>query len=93
MRKPDPETLALYLAYKLTSYDLAELLSVHPVTVRRNIKRPPRIPQEKDTSKSALIEARNHFRQLNAHLPVKELQEKLHLTRSTAYRVKAKYGS
>ena len=92
MRKLDPETLALYLAYKLTSYQVADMLNVHPVTVRRNIKRPPREPIPKDHSKSALIQARNEYRQLHAHLPVKELQEKLHLTRSTAYRVKAKYA-
>jgi len=88
--KCDPKLLAGYMAHEVTSAVLAAHLGCHPVTVRRSIKRPPRVKQA--ANKTALIKAREAFRATKAHLPVREMLEVLHISRSTAHRIKTKYN-
>lgn len=87
--KPIPaHLLAEYMARRLPSHELARIIGVHPVTVRRNIKRPP---YEAHPNKTALIQAREAYRATVAHLPVSELQTLLHVSRPTAQRIRRKY--
>lgn len=87
--KPIPEDLAArYRRRELTSTDLAKLLNVHPVTIRRNIKHDP---PEKKFKKAELIAIREKFREKHAHLPPKTLQTLLHVSYSTALRIRKKY--
>ena len=84
---PEPQ-YSLYLERKITSATLAALMGVHPVTIRRNIKRTPRV---KAVTKSELIKLRNAYRATQAHLPASLLQDVLCVSKSTAHRIKQKY--
>lgn len=87
------ETLQAYKEYKLTSYDLAELLDVHPVSVRRAIKRPPRQTQkELREERQTLLKARRAFRATLAHKPIQNIMAEAYVSRSTAYRIKKRNG-
>ena len=89
MINPSPELLQQYMARQITSAQLGAILNVHPVTVRRNIKRPKREPQP--ANKRALFAAREAYRQTQAHRPAHELMDALSVSRSTAHRIRAKY--
>lgn len=87
---PEP-ILQDYMAYRITSAALAEILNCHPVTVRKNIKRPPRPSPPKN--KSSIRRARALWRKTLAHLPAKEIQERAHVSLRTAYRIKAEQNA
>jgi IS30 family transposase len=89
MLNPTPEHLAKYMARQMTSAELAKILNVHPVTIRRSIKRPKR--ERQPPNKRALFVARELYRQSVANKPLAELMTLLSVSRSTAHRIKAKY--
>ena len=83
----------LRLAYQngtLPSHELAKLLNVHAVTIRRLLRRNP---TAKSLAKVDLIRIRNEFRQSKAHLPAKELTTLLNVSYATAIRIRKKYGT
>ena len=75
-----------YLAYKITSSDVAKATGYHPAAIRRAIKRPPRPKTEKN--KTALIQARKAFRATLAHLPPREIKRLANVSLSTANRIR-----
>lgn len=81
-----PDLLARYCRYEISSRELGEITGYHPASLRRAIKRPPRIPKEKN--KTALIEARKAFRATLAHLPPKEIKRLANVSLSTAHRIR-----
>lgn len=84
------DKMALYMAYKLSSAELAAEIGCHPVYLRRLIKRPKR---PKPENKLPLIEARKKFRQSIAHLPTKDIQRLAHVSVTTAQRIKKQYAT
>ena len=79
-----------YRKRQITSIALAKILDVHPVTIRRALRHDPATTAK---NKSALIAVREEFRRLNAHRPPKELTTLLHVSYSTAIRIRNKYGT
>ena len=75
-----------YLAYKITSSDVAKATGYHAAAIRRAIKRPPRPKAEKN--KTALIQARKAFRATLAHLPPREIKRLANVSLSTANRIR-----
>ena len=75
-----------YLAYKITSSDVAKATGFHAAAIRRAIKRPPRPKAEKN--KTALIQARKAFRATLAHLPPREIKKLANVSLSTANRIR-----
>ena len=75
-----------YLAYKITSSDVAKATGFHAAAIRRAIKRPPRPKAEKN--KTALIQARKAFRATLAHLPPREIKRLANVSLSTANRIR-----
>ena len=75
-----------YLAYKITSSEVAQATGFHPAAIRRAIKRPPRPKQPKN--KTALIQARKAYRATLAHLPPREIKELANVSLSTANRIR-----
>lgn len=85
-----PDTLADYCAYKITSAQAAATIGVHPVSLRRAIKRDPR-PPTVSQSKAKLFAARRVFRASIAHLPAKEIMALANCSLSTASRIRQEY--
>ncbi len=82
----------LKLAYQngdLPSHAIAKLLNVHPVTIRRQLRRNNK---SSTLAKVDLIRIRNEFRASKAHLPAKELTTLLNVSYATAVRIRKKYG-
>ena len=75
-----------YLAYKITSSDVAKATGFHAAAIRRAIKRPPRPKTEKN--KTALIQARKAYRATLAHLPPREIKRLANVSLSTANRIR-----
>ena len=75
-----------YLAYRITSSEVATKTGYHPAAIRRAIKRPPRPKMEKN--KTALIQARKAFRATLAHLPPREIKRLANVSLSTANRIR-----
>ena len=82
----DKDMLDEYLAYKITSSDVAKATGYHAAAIRRAIKRPPRPKTEKN--KTALIQARKAFRATLAHLPPREIKRLANVSLSTANRIR-----
>ena len=84
-----PEQLDLYLSHRITSKELAKLLGCHPQSLRRAIRRPkkPNIAKEK----SILRKMRTEFHKTLAHLPLREIMEKAHVSKTTAWRIQKRY--
>ncbi len=81
--------LAQFLAWEITSAELAEATGYHAVAIRRAIKRPPRTRQPKN--KTALLDARKAFRMSLGHLPPKEIQKLANVSAATADRIRRQY--
>ena len=75
-----------YLAYRITSSEVATKTGYHPAAIRRAIKRPPRPKPEKN--KTALIQARKAYRATLAHLPPREIKKLANVSLSTANRIR-----
>lgn len=97
----DQETLDKYLAYKLTSTQVAEMLGCHPVSVRRAIPRDRQTRsyfrveavKKAKADKQKLKKARLAWRIEQAGLPRQELAKKINASVSTADRLKQKARS
>ncbi len=83
------DMLAQFLAWEITSADVAKATGYHAVAIRRAIKRPPRSRQPKN--KTALLDARKAFRMGLGHLPPKEIQKLANVSAATADRIRREY--
>ena len=84
------ELLERYKKREITSAQLAAATGLHPVSIRRAIKRPP--IERESTSKAKLIALRQAFRASIAHLPPSEISKIAHVSISTANRIRKKYA-
>ena len=84
-----PALLAQFLAWEITSQEVADATGYHAVAIRRAIKRPPRTRQPKN--KTALLDARKAFRMGLGHLPPKEIQKLANVSAATADRIRRQY--
>jgi hypothetical protein len=83
------DLLDRFLAWEITSQDVAEATGYHAVAIRRAIKRPPKAKQPKN--KTALLEARKAFRLSLGHLPPKQIQKLANVSAATADRIRRAY--
>lgn len=88
--------MALYLARKMTSKELAEATGYSAVYLRRTIKREPLPTDGVNTkahreSRAKLLQARQAFRLSIGHLPLATIRKKANVSESTALRIKRKY--
>lgn len=86
------EDLAAYLAWEMTSTELAAKLGVAPASVRRAITRPKRPTEaERKAARKAetkkLTAARKAWRMSKAHLPRQEFIRETHVSPATADRL------
>lgn len=85
-----PEALAKYMAYEMTSDELAAITGYHPVSLRRAIHR-ERPPKKPDRSKD-LRRAREAYRATICHLPLREIMRLANVSMSTAALIRKRYG-
>lgn len=90
-----PDAMAAYTARQMTSVELAALVGTSAVYLRKIIKRPKQTEFKRPSKKvlyKTLYEERQRFRKSIAHLPVKEIQARAHVSASTAERIKKRYA-
>ncbi len=90
MRKHIPqELIEQYRKRQITSAALADIVGVHPVTIRKNIKCDP-AGTPKTAIKPNIIRVRRLWRLTLANLPAREIAKQAGVSLRTAYRIKQK---
>lgn len=88
-----PKMLEDYMAYLVTSVEVAKAIGCHPQSVRRAITRDPAMQATEariKAEKAKLRKTRQKFRDTLAHLPLAEIQKRANVSYRTAQRIKVR---